>query len=111
MSKSNQPNLVLFGDRVLVKANSPEEHLTRGGIILPQTGQKDKALTGEVSALAPQIDEELQKEYNLSLSVGDSVIFSQMAGIDILYEGQDYKVLRITDVIAKILPKIDAPVH
>ena len=94
----------LLADRVLVEVIKPTEQKTASGIIIPDTVQKmqEKSLQGTVLKVSKRIEDcELEED---KVYVGRVVLFSQYAGTDLVYEDKEYKVLRITDVIAE-LPK------
>jgi chaperonin GroES len=79
-------------DRLLIKPIEPENK-TSGGIIIPDTA-KEKPIMGEVVAVGT--DEELQKLFK----VGDKVIFAKYGGEEITIDGQDYRIIQRSDVLA-----------
>ncbi|SNX53057.1 co-chaperone GroES [Thermoanaerobacterium sp. RBIITD] len=86
-----------LGDRVVVKATEAEE-VTKGGIVLPGTA-KEKPQQGEVLAVGSgeYID---GKKVELEVKVGDKVIFSKYAGTEVKLDGQEYLLLRQSDILA-----------
>ena len=80
-----------LGNRILVKQLSSEE-VTKSGIVLPETADKEKKAQGTVVALGN--GEELKA---LGLKVGDVVVFGKYAGdeVEVDEDGkkQEYKVL------------------
>ena len=66
------------------------EEKTKSGIILPDSAQ-EKPQEALVVAVGP--DEKQVKE-------GDKVIYSQYAGTDVKYEGEEYKIVDEKDIIA-----------
>lgn len=86
-----------LGDRVVVKAIEAEE-VTKGGVILPGTA-KEKPQQGEVIAVGSgeYID---GKKVELEVKVGDRVIFSKYAGTEVKLDGQEYLLLRQSDILA-----------
>lgn len=86
-----------LGDRVVVKAIEAEE-VTKGGVILPGTA-KEKPQQGEVIAVGTgeYID---GKKVELEVKVGDRVIFSKYAGTEVKLDGQEYLLLRQSDILA-----------
>ena len=91
--------LVPLGDRVVLKQLVAEE-TKKSGIVLP--GQnKEKPQQAEVVAVGPggMVD---GKEVKMELKVGDKVIARKYAGTEIKLEGQEYIVLRQSDVLGII---------
>ena len=88
-------------DRVVVEPQEAEE-MTAGGIVLPDAAQK-KPQRGKIVAVGPGrlLDSGVRGE--LSVAVGDEVIYGSYAGSDVEVDGQDVKVMRESDVLAKIV--------
>lgn len=82
-----------LGNRVVNKRVEAEEK-TASGIVLP--GQaKEKPQMAEIVAVGPGTEEE-----KMEVKVGDTVIFSQYAGTEIKYQGEEYTILTQRDVLA-----------
>ena len=82
-----------LGNRVVIKRVEAEEK-TASGIVLP--GQaKEKPQMAEIVAVGPGTEEE-----KMEVKVGDTVIFSQYAGPEIKYQGEEYTILTQRDVLA-----------
>ncbi len=79
-------------DRVLVSFLE-EETKTASGIIIPDTA-KEKPTMGEVVAVGT--DEELKE----LLKVGDKVLFGKYGGEEISFDGNDYKIIQRSDILA-----------
>jgi chaperonin GroES len=88
-------------DRVVVEPVEAEEK-TAGGIVLPDTA-KEKPQRGTVVAIGPGKLMDSGKRGELSVSKGDTVIYGKYAGTDIEIEGRDVKILRETDILAKVV--------
>ncbi|ASV76550.1 Heat shock protein 60 family co-chaperone GroES [Thermogutta terrifontis] len=88
-------------DRIVVEPLEAEE-TTPGGIVLPDTA-KEKPQRGRVLAVGPGRLLDNGKRTEMSVSVGDEVIFGKYAGTDIEIEGKEIKILRESDVLAKIV--------
>ena len=88
-----------LGDRVVIK-NLEAEETTRGGIILT-TSAKEKPVMAEVVAIGPggNVD---GKEVVMQVSVGQKVIYSKYAGTEIKLDGQEYIILRQSDLLAVV---------
>lgn len=84
-----------LGERVVIKRLEAEEK-TQSGIVLP--GQaKEKPQMAEVVAVGPGTEED-----KMELKPGDLVIFSQYAGTQVKYQGEEYTILSQRDVLATV---------
>jgi chaperonin GroES len=88
-------------DRVVVVPVEAEER-TAGGIVLPDTA-KEKPQRGTVKAIGPGRLLDSGKRADLSVSVGDVVIYGKYSGSDIEVDGNEVKILRESDILAKVL--------
>ena len=86
-------NFELFDDRVLVKPNAAEEK-TSGGIIIPDTA-KEKPQKGLVVAAGPG-----KKDEPVTVKTGDTVLYGKYAGTEIQIEGEDFLIMRESDILA-----------
>ena len=85
-----------LGEMVVVKMTEAEE-TTKSGIVLPGSA-KEKPQMAEVIAVGPGgiVD---GKEVKMEVKVGDKVIARKYAGTEIKLEGQEYIVLRQSDIL------------
>jgi len=88
-------------DRVVVEPQEAEEK-TAGGIVLPDTA-KEKPQRGKVLSVGPGKLLDNGKRGELSVGVGDVVIYGKYSGSDIEVSGKDVKILRESDILAKVL--------
>ena len=88
-------------DRVVVKPEEAEE-TTAGGIVLPGSAQ-EKPQRGEVVAVGPGKLLDNGNRGTLSVAVGDVVIYGKYGGSDIEVDGDEVKILRESDILAKVL--------
>ena len=91
--------LVPLGDRVVLKQRVAEE-TTKSGIVL--TGQaKEKPQEAEVIAVGPGgvVD---GKEVKMEVAVGQTVIYSKYAGTEVKLEGEEYMIVRQSDILAVV---------
>ena len=88
-------------DRVVVQPNEAEE-MTAGGIVLPDSAQ-EKPQRGTVVAVGPGRLLDSGNRGDLSVSVGDTVIYGRYGGSDVEVGGQEMKILRESDILAKVL--------
>lgn len=87
-------------DRVVVEVSAPEE-VTAGGIFLPDNA-KEKPQRGKVVAVGPGKLLDSGERGALSVAVGDEVIFGKYGGTEIEVNGEEIKILRESDILAKI---------
>ena len=83
-----------LGDRILVKPIPTEEKV--GGIYIPDTAQ-EKPQKGKVVAVGPG-----NKENPITLKVGEEILYGKYSGTEIKYEGNEYLIMRESDVLAKM---------
>lgn len=88
-------------DRVVVQPLEAEEK-TAGGIVLPDTA-KEKPQRGTVVAVGPGRLLENGKRAELSVQVDDEVIYGKYGGTDVKVNGQEVKILRESDILAKVV--------
>lgn len=88
-------------DRVVIQQIEAEEK-TAGGIVLPDTA-KEKPQRGRVLAVGPGKLLDNGNRAEIGLKEGDEVLFGKYSGTDIKVEGQEIKILRETDILAKII--------
>lgn len=87
-------------DRVVVKQVEAEEK-TAGGILLPDAA-KQKPQKGTVVAVGQGKLNDAGERVKLALSVGDTVLFGKYSGSDVEVAGTEYKILRESEVLAKV---------
>ncbi len=88
-------------DRVVVRAHEAEE-TTAGGIVLPDAA-KEKQQRGTVVAVGPGRLLDSGERCPVSVQVGDEVLFGKYGGTEIEIDGQDVKILRESDILAKLV--------
>ena len=90
-------NIKPLCDRVVIKMVEAEE-TTKSGIILAGSA-KEKPSIAEVVAVGPGglVDGEKVEMY---LKVGDRVLLSKYAGTEVKLDGEEYTILRQSDVLA-----------
>ena len=87
-------------DRVVLKVLDAEE-MSAGGILLPDTAQ-EKPQRGKVTAVG---DGRLSKDGSRitpDVKTGDVVLFGKYAGSDVQVGGEDLKILREDEILAKV---------
>ncbi len=93
-------NLQPLGDRVVVKPATREE-TTKSGIVLPDTA-KEKPQRGKVTAVGEGKFGKDGKRLALDVKKGDIVLFGKYAGSDVKVGGEDFKILRESEILAKV---------
>lgn len=92
------PQLKPLADRVIVKVSTSEE-VTKGGIVLPDTA-KEKPQEGEVMAVGPGRVLDNGERLTPEVKVGDRVIFAKYSGTEVKIEGEEYLIIRDSDILA-----------
>ncbi|MCC8028290.1 MAG: co-chaperone GroES [Clostridiales bacterium] len=89
--------LVPLCDRVVLKQLEAEE-TTKSGIILTSSSQ-EKPQEAEVIAVGPGglVD---GKQVEMLVKEGDKVIFSKYAGNEVKLDGEDYIIVKQSDILA-----------
>jgi chaperonin GroES len=91
----------LFDDRVLVKPNAAEEK-TSGGIIIPDTA-KEKPQKGKVVAVGKgKYADQTGNIIPMQIKAGDTVMYSKYGGTEISLNGEDYLIMRASDILMKV---------
>ena len=88
-----------LADRLVVKALVREE-VTKGGIFLPDTA-KEKPQEGEVVAVGPGKMGEDGKRIVMDVKVGDIIVYTKYGGTEVKVDGEEFIILRESDVLAK----------
>lgn len=88
-------NIKPLADRVLVEPD-PAEEKTSSGIIIPDTA-KEKPQRGKVIAVGGG-----KKDEPLTVKEGDTVLYGKYAGTELTVEGNDYLIMRESDIFAII---------
>ncbi len=94
-------NLNPLDDRIVVEPVAAEEK-TAGGIVLPDSA-KEKPQRGIVLAIGPGKLLDNGERGELSVVVGDEVIYGKYSGSDVEVDGREVKILRESDVLAKVI--------
>lgn len=87
-------------DRVVLKVLDADEK-TAGGILLPDSAQ-EKPQRGKVTAVGEGKLDKNGKRMKLDVKKGDIVLFGKYAGSDVKVGGDDLKILRESEILAKV---------
>jgi len=94
-------NIRPLDDRVVVEPLEAEE-MTAGGIVLPDSAQ-EKPQRGKVVAVGAGKLLDSGERGSLAVALGDEVIFGKYAGSDIEVGDRELKILRESDILAKVI--------
>lgn len=93
-------NIKPLSDRVVVKTSEGEEKV-RGGIIIPDTA-KEKPQQGEIIAVGPGKASDSGEIIKMEVKVGDKVLYGKYSGTEVTVDGEDYLIMRESDILAII---------
>jgi len=86
-------NIKPLSDRVLVEPVAAETQ-TASGIYIPETA-KEKPQKGKVVAVGSG-----NKDHEMTVKVGDTVLYGKYAGTELKLDGTDYLMMREDDILA-----------
>ena len=87
-----------LADRVVVKPLEEAEQM-RGGLYIPDTA-KEKPSQGEVVAVGPGKLSDEGARLELDVKVRDKVLYGKYSGTDVTLGGEEYLILRESDILA-----------
>ncbi|NLM40375.1 MAG: co-chaperone GroES [Firmicutes bacterium] len=87
-----------LADRVVLKVLEAEEK-TASGIVLPDTA-KEKPQQGKIIAVGPGRVADDGKTIPMSVKQGDTVLFAKYAGTEVKYKGEEYLIMKESDILA-----------
>ena len=88
-------NITPLSDRVIIKQEEAET-TTASGIIIPDNAQ-EKPQKGSVIACGKGTNDN-----PITVKVGDNILYGKYAGTELNYEGEDYLIMRESDILAII---------
>ena len=89
-----------LSDRVVVKALEEAEQM-RGGLYIPDTA-KEKPQEGEIVAVGPGKLNDNGDRIPMEVEQGDRVLYGKYSGTEVKVDGDDYLILRESDILAKV---------
>ncbi len=89
-----------LGDRVLVR-RVEEEAKSKGGILIPDTA-REKPQEGEVVAVGAGARDEHGKRVPMDLSAGDRILFGKWSGSEVKIDGEDFMIMKESDVLGVV---------
>ena len=90
-----------LADRVVVQALE-EKELTRGGLYIPDTAQKEKPMQGTVVAVGPGKLSDENERIKPDVEVGQRVLYGKYTGTEVSVDDEDFLILRESDILAII---------
>lgn len=88
-------------NNVIVKPLAKEE-VTKSGIVLPDTVDKEKPEKGEIIAIGTGKVLDSGQILPMTVKVGDQVVFKKYSPDEVKVDGEEYLVLSESDIIAVI---------
>lgn len=88
-------NIKPLSDRVLIKP-SVAETTTASGIIIPDSA-KEKPQQGTIVAVGNGL-----KDQPMTVKVGDTVLYGKYAGTELKFGGEDFLIMKESDIYAII---------
>jgi len=88
-------NITPLADRVIIQ-QAEAETTTASGIIIPDNAQ-EKPQKGTVIAVGKGT-----KENPMTVKVGDNILYGKYAGNELKYNGEDYMIMKESDILAII---------
>src|SRR5437667_12545994 len=103
MAKEKDVNLKVrpLDDRIVVEPLEAQEKTT-GGILRPDTA-KQKPQRGRILSAGPGKLRDTGERHALNVKVGDEVLYGKYAGSEVEVDGKEFKILRETDILAKVV--------
>ena len=98
-------NIKPLGDRVLIEPMSDEGKAkqSKGGILIPDTADKEKPQEGKVLAVGEGRRLENGSLAPLSVKAGDRVLFSKYGPTEIKIDDKEYLIAKEEDILGIIL--------
>lgn len=94
-------NIKPLGGRVLIKLLKKED-VTKSGIVLPDTMDKEKKAEGEVIAVGPGKMMENGSLAPMPVKVGEKILVKSWGGDEVKVDGVEYKIFDGEDILAVI---------
>ncbi|MGF1528735.1 MAG: co-chaperone GroES [Candidatus Competibacterales bacterium] len=91
-------NIRPLHDHIIVKRKE-QQQTSPGGIVIPEQAA-EKPIRGEVIAVGNGKKLDSGKVQELSVKKGDEILFGKYAGTEVKLEGEDFLVMRESDILA-----------
>lgn len=89
-----------LADRIVIKPLE-EAQQKKGSIIIPDTA-KEKPQQGKIMEVGPGRMTDEGKRINMEVKKGDKVLYGKYSGTEVTIDGEEYLILRESDVLAVI---------
>ena len=89
-----------LADRVVVQALEETEQM-RGGLYIPDTA-KEKPMQGTIVAVGPGKLSDENERIKPDVEVGQRVLYGKYSGTEVSVDGEEYLILRESDILAII---------
>ena len=100
MANKTAVNVKPLADRVVVLPLEDEEQM-RGGLYIPDTA-KEKPQSGKIVAVGPGKLSDEGVRIDPDVEVGQTVLYGKYSGTEVTVEGDEYLILRESDILAII---------
>ena len=77
-----------------------QEEMTKSGIVIPETANKEKPQEGEVIAVSQTNISSSGTALPIEVKVGDRVLYGRYSDEDVKVDGQEYKIVEMTSIRA-----------
>jgi chaperonin GroES len=77
-----------------------QEEMTKSGIVIPDTANKEKPQEGEVIAVADKNMSSNGTALPIEMKIGDHVLYGRYSGEDVKVDGVEYKIVEMSSVRA-----------
>jgi chaperonin GroES len=94
-------NIKPLSDHILIEPIKEEEK-TKGGILLPETAEKERPEQGRVIAVGPGKKTEEGKIIPLSVQPGQKVLFKKYSPDEIKVDNKEFLIAKEEDILAII---------
>ena len=93
-------NIKPLSDRVVIQPAEADEQV-KGGIIIPDTA-KEKPQKGKIVAVGPGKVSDQGQVIKMGVKVGDTVLYGKYSGTEVTIDGEEYLIVRESDILAVI---------
>ena len=100
MATATELKVKPLADRVVVKPLEEQEQM-RGGLYIPDTA-KEKPQQGEIIAVGPGRFDDKGNRLPVEVKAGDKVLYGKYSGTEVTVDGEQYLILRESDVLAVV---------
>lgn len=88
-----------ISDHILIEPIKGEEK-SKGGILLPQTAEKERPEQGKIIAVGPGRKDKMGKIIPLEVKPGDKILFTKYGPNEIKIDNQEYLIAKEEDILA-----------